>query len=325
MGRTGGTLYGQHLRVGLEALGHTLAVIHLEDFWPWPHDPERHVRTLLRLPAGLPLLVDGLVWTGLSAAIDPVVDRHHCTVIVHSPLFRETGLTASERDRAFSAEAIALAKGHTVVGTGMPTIHDLANGFGLTAHCIEPGVHPRTPVEAADPSALACLATVTPRKDHLFLLNALSDELLHDRRLACAGSLERSPDHAKQCLDLTHSLGLTHRITWHGELEQAPLDLLLQRTGLVVQTAHFEAYGMAIAEAVAAGIPVVSRPAGALEGPCGAAAVIVDSDDPTVLAQAIASLDHTSLRREARRIAPTLPTWTDVAGRFSRLLGGSLV
>ena len=325
MGRTGGTLYGQHLHAGLEALGHTVSVVALDDSWPWPHDPERHVHAIMDLPRGTPLLVDGLVWPGLSAAIGPVLDRHHCTVIVHSPLFRETGLSETARTRAFDGEAVALGKAHTVVGTGMPTIRDLSDRFGLSAHCIEPGVHPRALVEASDPTSLACLATITPRKDHCFLLEALSDDHLRDRRLDCAGSLERAPDHARHCLAHARVLGLDQRVSWHGELGQEALTQLLQRTGLVVQTARFEAYGMAIAEAVAAGIPVVSRPAGALEGPCGAAAVIVDTDEPPVLAAAIANLDHAQLREAARRIAPTLPTWEDVAGRFSALLGGGLV
>jgi len=326
MGRTGGTLYGQHLLAGLRQLGHRVQVVTLDDRWPWPREPDRHVHRLGRLEQGLPLLVDGLLWTGLAPALGPVLPRHPCTVIVHSPLFRETGLTTVQRARLFDAEAEALQLAQHIVGTGGPTVRDLRAQFGLKAHCIEPGIHPRPPAPASDPTALACLATVTPRKDHPFLLKVLSETVLRNHRLACAGSLARSPTHAIRCQALAETLSVADRTTWHGELGPGPLAHLLDHTGTLVQTAHYEAYGMAIAEAVAAGIPVVSRPAGALEGACGEAAVIVDTDDPAVFAEAIHDLDHTGLRRIARRIAPTLPGWKAVAGRFSsEVLGGRLV
>src|SRR5690606_33452454 len=53
------------------------------------------------------------------------------------------------------------------------------------------------------------------------------------------------------------------RITWHGAIGQESVAALMAGSDLLVFPSSFEAYGMAIAEAVAAGLPVLANRVGA--------------------------------------------------------------
>ena len=79
---------------------------------------------------------------------------------------------------------------------------------------------------------------------------------------------------------------------------------------------------MAITEALARGIPVVSTPAGALEGPAAAAAHQLPAE-PTDAQVALAirsvlEIQHSPLRAVARSLQ--LPTWEDRAQQLAAVL-----
>ena len=59
--------------------------------------------------------------------------------------------------------------------------------------------------------------------------------------------------------------GLTERITFHGALPQEAVAALMADSDLFVCPSTFEAYGMAVAEAVAVGLPVLSNRVGAAD------------------------------------------------------------
>ena len=59
--------------------------------------------------------------------------------------------------------------------------------------------------------------------------------------------------------------GLTERITFHGALSQEGVATLMADSDLLVCPSAFEAYGMAVAEAAASGLPVLSNRVGAAE------------------------------------------------------------
>ena len=155
------------------------------------------------------------------------------------------------------------------------------------------------------------------------LLEALASVPELDWELSCAGSASRAPAQTELCRRRTGELGLGSRVHWLGELDGEALGHLLYRSGTFVQTASYEAYGMAIMEAVACGLPVLSTPAGALEGPCGDAALVCPTFTPQVFAASLRRLfEHEwgRLRAAATRVRRELPTWDSVAGRFAALL-----
>ena len=95
---------------------------------------------------------------------------------------------------------------------------------------------------------------------------------------------------------------------------------------MFVLPTHYEGYGMAIAEALSRGIPVVSTPTGAIAELVGAdAGVLVPAGDVTALATALhavitdrSGLD--ALRQGALRARASLGTWANASARMEAAL-----
>jgi glycosyltransferase involved in cell wall biosynthesis len=176
---------------------------------------------------------------------------------------------------------------------------------------------------------LLCVATVTPRKGHAVLLEALGE--LRDRRwhLTCAGSVTRDPATFAALEHQVERLALRARVSFLGDLDSDALEREYERADLFVLASHLEGYGMALAEAVARGIPVVSTTAGAIpETVPAAAGVLVPPGDSRSLAKALAGLlDHDDARARlaanACAAAATLQTWRTAAERFAAALEGA--
>jgi glycosyltransferase involved in cell wall biosynthesis len=93
-----------------------------------------------------------------------------------------------------------------------------------------------------------------------------------------------------------------------------------------VLPSYFEGYGMALAEALAHGLPVVSTTAGAIPDTVpGNAGVLVPPGDALALRTALAALlDDPALRARlaagARAARAALPTWPQAVARFAAVL-----
>jgi glycosyltransferase involved in cell wall biosynthesis len=109
-------------------------------------------------------------------------------------------------------------------------------------------------------------------------------------------------------------------VEWVGELDDDALEAEYQRADVMVQAARYEAFGMAIAEAVARGLPVVTPPAGVVEHlPRGA--VVVTED----LRGAVRTLlvDPGARRAQSDRAwaaAGSLPDWSAQAALLRAVL-----
>jgi glycosyltransferase involved in cell wall biosynthesis len=95
---------------------------------------------------------------------------------------------------------------------------------------------------------------------------------------------------------------------------------------IFVLASRFEGYGMALSEAIAHGVPVVSTTAGAIPQTVPAAAgLLVPPDDVAALASALRRLierpdERRRLAAAARAAAARLPTWPDSARLFARAI-----
>src|SRR5262249_56370787 len=124
-------------------------------------------------------------------------------------------------------------------------------------------------------------------------------------------------------------LGLRARVSFLGDVGADALEREYERADLFVLASYLEGYGMALAEAAARGIPVVSTTAGAIpETVPPTTGVLVPPGDSRALAKALASLlDHDDARAElaahARAAAAALPTWRSAAERFAAALEGA--
>nr|WP_237251787.1 glycosyltransferase [Thioalkalivibrio nitratireducens] len=151
-------------------------------------------------------------------------------------------------------------------------------------------------------------------------LTALRDIPWH---CVIAGSLERHPEFARQVREQIRQAGIDDRVHLVRECTSARLEYLYHSSGLFVLPSWYEGYGMAFAEAMAHGLPVIGTHGGAIPDTVPAhAGVLVAPGDLEALTQALADLlqdpsARARLGQGARRHARTLPDWPEVAQRLA--------
>jgi glycosyltransferase involved in cell wall biosynthesis len=129
--------------------------------------------------------------------------------------------------------------------------------------------------------------------------------------------------------DLRHriaALGLGGRVTLTGEEGEAAIGAYYERADVFVLPSFHEGYGMALAEALAHGLPIVSTRAGAIPDtvPPDAGRLVPPGDVAALAAALAAVLDDPSLRARlaagARAARERLPSWESACGRFAAAL-----
>ena len=101
---------------------------------------------------------------------------------------------------------------------------------------------------------------------------------------------------------------------------------LYARSEVFVLASRFEGFGMAYAEALAHGLPVVGTTGGAIPDTVPAdAGLLAEPGDISTLTLALKKIINDRAVREqlaigARRVARIQPTWADSAQRFSDVL-----
>lgn len=332
--RTGGYLYDRRIVDGLRAAGWRVARCSPGDGFPLPdaatHEQAR--RVIDALPDGALVVSDGLGFSALPELAERHAKRLRWVALVHHPLAFESGLSPAAQARLFDSERRALACARQVVVTSPSTARALA-AFDVPAGritVVEPGTDraPRATGGGAGAEALSllCVATVTARKGHAVLIEALAG--LRDRawHLHCAGSLSRDDATVATVRAGVARHGLAERVTWHGEVDVQALESLYAQADLFVLPSFHEGYGMALAEALSHGLPVVSCDAGAIADTVpSTAGVLVPPGDAEALRGALqrlmddAAWRHT-LAAGAWAAAERLPTWDDAGARFAAVL-----
>jgi glycosyltransferase involved in cell wall biosynthesis len=337
--RTGGYLYDARMVQGLRARGWEITVHNLEGRFP---DPDATARadleqTLASIAEKELVLVDGLAMGGLPDPIRDHAGRLRILSLVHHPLADETGLSPTERRHFVASERSALEHCTGVIVTSAYTAQHLAS-YGVDegrVRSVPPGTVPAPyapgPATGA-PTRILCVATVTPRKGHDVLVEALQRVRDLSWTCVCAGSLERDPIHAVGVLELVERYGLGPRIAFVGEHDAQTLDALYAESSVFALASHYEGYGMALAEALARGLPVVSTTGGAIPHTVPEeAGILVPTGNPAAFAEALRRLlrpdgtERAALATAARRHAETLPDWEACADAFERAvleLGG---
>lgn len=326
--RTGGYLYDSRMVAGLRDLGWRVVVHELTGTFP---DGDAEARASLN--AALVSAADGgvVVADGLAVGALPEVLQAHSAlplvVLVHHPLADESGIDPAVAERFRDSEVRSLAVPRGVVVTS-PFTADRLRDFGVRpdrVRVVVPGTDPARPARgpgAGSPPRLVCIGSVTPRKGHDVLVEALARIQDLPWVCVCAGSLERGGDFPDQVRSRAAEVGLESRLLFLGELDAHELDHTYETATLFVLPSRFEGYGMALTEALARGLPVVSTTAGAIPGTVPAeAGVLVPPDDAGALASALAELVSDPQRldvlaRAAGRAADDLPDWRDQAQAF---------
>jgi glycosyltransferase involved in cell wall biosynthesis len=166
---------------------------------------------------------------------------------------------------------------------------------------------------------LLCIGAVVPRKDHGALVSALAGLRHLPWRLTIVGNMTRAPRHVARLRAQIAASGLESRVRLAGQLPSRALARHWLTTDVYVAASRHEGYGMAIAEAFAHGVPVVTTRAGAVGQWIGrGGALVVPNGNTAQFKAALARVLsqpalRASLRRGAiaRRLA--LPTWDATA------------
>jgi glycosyltransferase involved in cell wall biosynthesis len=191
---------------------------------------------------------------------------------------------------------------------------------------VRPGTDPAVPQprQRATMIRLLTVGSVIPRKGYDVLVAALATLTHLPWRLLIVGDCSRSPATTAQLKMDIAGFGLSDRVALRGAVSADQLAPIYQASDLFVLPSRFEGYGMAFAEAIAHGLPVIGTQAGAIPETVPAqAGILVPPGDVEALAQALAALLEEPQRLEklaAAARAVSFPSWRDQGARFARVL-----
>jgi glycosyltransferase involved in cell wall biosynthesis len=182
---------------------------------------------------------------------------------------------------------------------------------------IEPGTTPAALARGSGSARLEllCVATLNQGKGHEDLIAALAALPSRNWRLTCAGSLTRHAPTVARVRAIIQECGLDDHVALAGELDADALETYYDQSDLFVLATLRETYGMAVAEALAHGLPVVSTETGAIPDLVGSeAGLLVPPGNVAALTRALARFVNDAdlrvrLAAGARRVRPTLPGW----------------
>jgi glycosyltransferase involved in cell wall biosynthesis len=330
---TGGYAYDRRIIAELERLGWQIELVDVGGGFPWPTDATLAAARmrLLQVPAGQPIVVDGLALGALPEVASELASRNPLLALVHHPLALEWGLSAEQADVLRRSERAALAAVRGVVVTSAATARIVASDYGVPAERItvaRPGNDPAPRARGSrnDPPHLLSVGAVVPRKGFDVLVAALATLTGLPWRLTIAGDLTRDPTAAAKLHSDIARHGLADRIATLGAVSSEQLGTLYDSTDLFVLASYFEGYGMAYAEALAHGLPVIGTKAGAIpETVPDEAGLLVAAGDVAALAEALhRALADAGLRSRlseaALAAARHLPTWRQSGAIFANAL-----
>ena len=329
--RTGGYEYDRRIIEGLGRLGWHVNVLSLSDSFPRPTlGASAYAGAVLaNLPDGAVVLVDGLAFGAMADQAEMHGERLRLVALVHHPLALETGLDHAEVARLRKTEVRALATARRVIVTSHATASTLAS-FGVTGDrisVVEPGtdVAPLARGSGAAALALLCVASLTPRKGHNVLVEALARLRAFAWTLTCVGSTTLDPAWADTLTATVDTVGLAGRVTFVGEADREATGGYYDRSDVFVLPTRYEGYGMVVAESLARGLPVISTPTGAipnLVGPDGG--LLVPPGDVDGWEAALREVLHPDVRARladgARRRRMLMRSWGTAAAEMASAL-----
>jgi glycosyltransferase involved in cell wall biosynthesis len=170
------------------------------------------------------------------------------------------------------------------------------------------------------------VGSLTPRKGYGVLIDALNDVRDLPWRATIAGSLDRSPETAALVRRKLSEYGFEERVRLAGQLDEATLSALYSSADVFALASLYEGYGMAFAEAIAHGLPVVASGEGAVRDTVPrSAGFVCAAGDVAGFAEALRSLlSNAALRREKAEGAwghgQTLPNWASTAATIAQVI-----
>lgn len=332
--KTGGFIYERRLLEELQAAGRQVRHIVLPAEAAHADQSaavrDEVVQTLAALPRDLPLILDGLVFATMRSE---ALARLDCPVVamLHHPVGLEEGLAPEVSRRLLAQEAANLAHAaHVVVTSGHTRDTYISLGADPSRITVAlPGFDgprdlvPDPPQAGAAPRILA-VGLLARRKGHDVLIRALGQVADLDWTARIVG---KAYDAAvgEELAALISELGLGGRIELAGELVDDRLEGAYRSAQVFALATRYEGYGMALAEALCHGLPIVTCKAGAVPDTVGDAALLAEPGDVAGFAahlRKVLTSDATrlDLAERSRRLGRALPRWPDTAAIMGAVL-----
>ena len=273
-------------------------------------------------------LIDGLAYGALPedairAITAPVL------ALCHHPLGLEQGLDPGQAEALLRSEAAALALAAHVIVTSAHTRATLIEDFGVAPSAVTiapPGTAPAARAAGSGRGGgtiLLAVGSIIARKGFDILVEALAGLARLDWRLRLVGGAP-APETANALARLIEARGLGGRIDWLGEVSAETLDGIYDSSDIFVSSSLYEGYGMALAEALARGLPIVTTTGGACAdtAPDGAALKVAPGDVGALREALRRMIEDRDLRRDLSdaswRAGQQLPSWRDAARTIGR-------
>ncbi|MDR4305463.1 glycosyltransferase family 4 protein [Chelatococcus sambhunathii] len=330
--RADGRRYDSRLLAELSARRHEATWLSLPPEFPLASGRaiDAALARLASVPRETMLVVDELAYGTLPAEGVAALGRP-VAALVRYPASMDPALSAQDADRLEATERAALAAADVVVATSAATRALLLDRFGVPKERLrvaEPGADPvpRARGGGGDVPVILTVGTVCPRKNQATLARALGRIADLGWRWRIVGSLDADPAYAEELRATLATEGLVDRTELVGEIDETALADAYDRADLFALTSRLEGYGMAYAEALARGLPVVAGAGEAAAGLIsGAAGELVPPEDPATIAAALRGLltDGDALARAARAARSAgirLPRWFQCADVFEHLM-----
>lgn len=169
----------------------------------------------------------------------------------------------------------------------------------------------------ADGKTILCVATLSPRKNQLRLVQAyalLPEDLRQQFQLHLVGS------RGWQDADIVDLAARTPGVTWSDYVTDAEYARLLQTCTIFALPSLYEGFGMQILDALQQGIPCLTSDRGSLKEVAGSAALLVDPESvPSIAAGLERLLRDSELRASLRAAGPAQAssfTWERTVDAF---------
>ncbi|MCC7272759.1 MAG: glycosyltransferase family 4 protein [Alphaproteobacteria bacterium] len=324
--RSGGTIYDRRIVERLRAAGARITVHEMSGSYPAADAVARAAAAHVLARARRPLVIDGLA---LPAFRLRDRDREPGLIaLVHHPLAEETGLAPAEAAALRVAERADLARVAGAVVTSRFTARTLAAEYGMAAEriaVVQPGVDRNLAAlpAAAGPVRLLSVAAFVPRKGHDVLFQALQRVADLSWSLTCVGAVDRDPELMVRLRKFNNHSILEKRINILGELTDGGLAHAYGAADVFVHPALYEGYGMALSEALSAGLPIVATRGGAVPDTVPEeAGILVAPGDVGALADALRRvIGDAALRRRlaagSAMAGGRLAGWPEAAADFA--------
>jgi glycosyltransferase involved in cell wall biosynthesis len=323
---TGGYGYDRRLIAELQSLGWQVDVLSLGDGFPRPSAEQRAfaLSRLLSLPEDVPVIVDGLALGALPEEAERIARRAPLVALVHHPLALETGLSPADAEKLFESERTALVEASLVIVTSPSTGERLSSDYEVPSDSITvapPGTDRGAPAKGSTDGMVRLLSVgaIVPRKGFDILIAALAPIADLPWLLTIAGDLTRDEVTVDKLMTDIAEHDLIGRVDLLGSVPHEKVTALYSSADIFVLASHFEGYGMAYAEAMAHGLPVIGTTGGATADTVPPnAGVLVDPGNVKALTRALKMLIEDKKARAwfasgALAASATLPTWQSTA------------